>query len=76
MPCGSEVLELAATAQGMRAEPVMGRAALQFHQVAQPIADGAAMQGPAGLVGEQYWGSVVIRGVQYSPVSWHGRDER
>ncbi|SFK55466.1 hypothetical protein SAMN05216275_12852 [Streptosporangium canum] len=38
----------------MRAEPLDGRAALQLHQIAQPVADRSWMQAAAGLVGEQH----------------------
>ncbi|MEU8874526.1 transposase domain-containing protein [Streptomyces javensis] len=40
--------------QGMRAEPIRGRAPFELHEIAEPIANGPAMQDSAGLVGEQH----------------------
>ena len=40
--------------QGMRAEPLGHRAALQLHQIPQPVADRSPVQRTTGLVGEQH----------------------
>ncbi len=40
--------------QRVRAEPAGGLSAFQLEQIPQPVADRAAMQPPAGLIGEQH----------------------